>query len=854
MSSFILWYLAIVLIGWLAFPLAYRLLRFLPDRGLNFSKPLGLLVYGFLFWLLASLHAIQNDIGGVLIALAILAALGWWFGHGHWAEMRSFLTGRRNAAFLSEMLFFLAFAFWALVRSFNPDAAGTEKPMELAFINAILRSPVFPPHDPWLSGYSISYYYFGYVLVAMLARLTASLGSVAFNLGLASWFGLVSTAGYGLLYNLLEVRNSGGRRFNEIAALLAPLFILLVSNLGGPLEVMHASGAFWQVDLSKGANQSSTAFFPPAPKCQTQENAQMTSPFWSWLDLQELNCPPTPPFDGQPKRAGGIWWWRSSRVLTDYDLNNGPREVIDEFPAFSYLLGDLHPHVLSMPFVLLATGLALNLYLAALTGAMKRVSWKDWLRQAEFWLAAVVLGGLAFLNTWDFPIYVALYCSAYVLARAQGDGWRWERLRELLVLGLELGAAGILLYFPFYIGFASQAGGLLPSLSFFTRGIHFWIMFATLLTPILLWLGVSTWKIRRPKALQWAIGLSAAAVFGLWALSYLYGMVMLASPEKGSLLVSIQGGVAAGDLLVQSLARRISYPGMWISMFVLLGLVFWQLLSLAPGESSASPESEETAAEADGAVAVEASEETGTPGPVSRTFVLLLVLVGCGLGLVPEFFYLRDQFGWRMNTIFKFYFQAWILWSVAAAFAVVSLSRWLRGGWVWVVRALCLGAIALGLVYPYFLIPDRTQGFKTQNWTLDGGNYIRLYQPDDYNAIQFLRTAPEGVVAEAIGGSYDATYARVATHSGQPTVLGWPGHESQWRGGAKEIGSREADIESLYNASDWNQASAIIQRYNIRYIFVGSAEMGKYRVNTDKFNGHLSVVYSSGSTKVYAVP
>ena len=82
-----------------------------------------------------------------------------------------------------EALFLLAFAAWAFVRAANPEAVGTEKPMELAFINAILRSPAFPPHDPWLSGYAISYYYFGYVLVAMLAKTGGTSGGVAFNLG-----------------------------------------------------------------------------------------------------------------------------------------------------------------------------------------------------------------------------------------------------------------------------------------------------------------------------------------------------------------------------------------------------------------------------------------------------------------------------------------------------------------------------------------------------------------------------------------------------------------------------------------------------------------------------------------------
>ena len=87
--------------------------------------------------------------------------------------------------FVVEVLFLIAFMGWAVVRSANPEITGTEKPMELAFINAILRSPTLPPNDPWLSGYSISYYYYGYVMVAMLARLTATSGGVAFNLGLS---------------------------------------------------------------------------------------------------------------------------------------------------------------------------------------------------------------------------------------------------------------------------------------------------------------------------------------------------------------------------------------------------------------------------------------------------------------------------------------------------------------------------------------------------------------------------------------------------------------------------------------------------------------------------------------------
>jgi uncharacterized membrane protein len=104
----------------------------------------------------------------------------------------------------AEVLFLAAFGFLALVRAGDPAILGTEKPMEMAFINAILRSPTFPPNDPWLSGYSISYYYFGYVMVAMLIRLAGVEPGVGFNLAIASWFALTALASYGVVYSLLS--------------------------------------------------------------------------------------------------------------------------------------------------------------------------------------------------------------------------------------------------------------------------------------------------------------------------------------------------------------------------------------------------------------------------------------------------------------------------------------------------------------------------------------------------------------------------------------------------------------------------------------------------------------------------
>jgi uncharacterized membrane protein len=239
--------------------------------------------------------------------------------------------------------------------------------------------------------------------------------------------------------------------------------------------------------------------------------------------------------------------------------------------------------------------------------------------------------------------------------------------------------------------------------------------------------------------------------------------------------------------------------------------------------------------------------------PASDGFILLVVLVGTGLTLFPEFFYLYDQFGWRMNTIFKFYFQAWILWALAAAYGSVVLIRHLRGA-AGVIFPVVLGAVvAMALVYPAFGISRRLEGSDPAQWTLDGADHLARFEPEELDAIQWLQKAPEGVVVESVGGSYTG-YARVATFSGKPTVLGWPGHEVQWRGGAEEMGSRETDIEQLYRTNRWEVAAGILQRYQIRYVYVGSLERSKYRVNETLFERNLARVYQSGQVSIYEVP
>jgi uncharacterized membrane protein len=126
------------------------------------------------------------------------------------------------------------------------------------------------------------------------------------------------------------------------------------------------------------------------------------------------------------------------------------------------------------------------------------------------------------------------------------------------------------------------------------------------------------------------------------------------------------------------------------------------------------------------------------------------------------------------------------------------------------------------------------------------------FYPEEYQAITFLKEIPYGVITEAVGGSY-SNFGRISRLTGLPTVLGWPGHEVQWRGGASEIGSRESDIAALYTTSLWEEAQRIIDQYEIDYIYIGPLERSTYTIVEEKFFNHLSVIYENSDIRIYSV-
>jgi hypothetical protein len=372
-------------------------------------------------------------------------------------------------------------------------------------------------------------------------------------------------------------------------------------------------------------------------------------------------------------------------------------------------------------------------------------------------------------------------------------------------------------------------------------------MWGTLLLPLFAYLIYLTRdRAARPRygtALAWTVGL---ALF-LWAFSWLLGLaVQWREPEIAAQYLASQNLPDAAALFSAATARRLSYIGGLLTIASILWLSLSHLLSKQVDTYTGT-----------NVVTEHATRNTNLPSSFilhPSSFVLLLILLASLLILAPDFVYLRDGFGYRINTVFKFYYQAWQLWSLAAAFGTAVLLRNLRGFWNVAWRIVLGFVLVAGLAYPVLAFLNKTENFQPRNgYTLDGSAHLERENPEDAAAIRYLRSAPLGVVAEAIGGSYSG-YARISTHTGLPAVLGWPWHEYQWRGDWSAHGTREADIQTLYEIPDWDTARVIIDRYHIRYIVVGRLERATYKVSEAKFQQHLAVLFQAGNTIVYGVP
>jgi uncharacterized membrane protein len=893
--SFLIWYLVVQLISVVALPLSGRLFAALPDQGYAFAKSLGIFLVGFVLWLGTSYGILRNETGGAWLALILVAGISLGLGSiapGNAAEERPWwrrlwqlrLPGWRYILGV-EALFLAAFVAWTWVRAHDPAINHTEQPMDLMFISGIWTSPTFPPRDPWFAGYAISYYYFGYWLLNTVARLAAQPPEIAYNLGQACWFGLLLLGSFGVGYNLmavgrwpLAVGSQSGQPEPEheppntehgtrptphaiAAGLLTALSIGLTGNLHVILEWLYAQG----VNVTWLANWAQVLNFP--------RNAHVSHQWF--ID------------------AGWSWWWRASRVIGDTDLMGNHIEVIDEFPIFSYVLGDNHPHVLAMPFVLLVVGMALAIFAGAADARMRgcrdamrrrggeegeaasegeqevevaslqrdestvvsfiasahpRIRGSAQLRSqlAQAWhglvdaiplgvagllLVVIATGALVFLNTWDFPPYWALMSLVVFYGVAPRLGlatavWSAVLLAVLIVAGM------LVIYFPYFLTAQSQAGGVLPNFFNPTRLPQFLLMFGHFLLGVMA-LIILAWQEKAPQGRE--LLLAMALVLGLPIL-FLLGTFLLAnSSEAGR--VALQRMALPPEMSSYAeaiLDRWLARPFTFLlsgSMAAAVIALLWQRLMAT--ESVVDPRS---------------------------TFALLLAGLGLLLVFAPEFIYLRDNFGTRMNTVFKFYYQGWLLLAAASSYAIITAFCRIQRARLASIGTVVLSTIALllilsGLVYPVAGAYAKMRGFGAPEPTLNGLAYISA---DEAAAIEWVRrnTEPDAIVLQGKGRSYSAADNRVNSATGRATLLGWDGHQSQWRGRAfgEMAAGRPEMIEAIYRSGAPQVIQMLLQEADISYVYVGPVEREQYAISPTveaRLEQTMDLVFDQGKVRIY---
>ncbi|MER2598071.1 MAG: DUF2298 domain-containing protein [Caldilineales bacterium] len=833
------WWLVLALLGWTLWPISFVLLRGFADRGYLLSRSLGWLLLGYIVWLGASLRLFSFRTPVIVLVWLALAALSLALARRERAALRAFWQRSRRTLLLGEMVWSGAFLLFVLLRLANPDIwqpwNGGEKFMEFAFLNATLRSAHFPPLDPYFAGGVINYYYFGLYLVALLIKLTGIASSVAFNLAIPTVFALAVGNVWSLSYTLAR-----GQAGSETAAptaqpsqpallpaahpariaTLAAFFVALLGNVDGGAQVVR-----------RLAELSGSQFSSNLPGVQTAVRALGGV-------VKVLG----------PERLPAYSFWDPSRVIP-YTIN--------EFPYWSFLFADLHPHMIGIGFTVLLLALAWRWLSIDEDGPASAGD-----RVALHVALALVLGALAVINTWDLPTYAGLLLLMALLRQ-----WRSGRLASRPVPAL-LGAASgggsllalaLLLYWPFfshYQALASSGVGLVTAASPPGRWLAmwgFWLFLTLSALAALLRQHNRRGQPRDPLALRW-LELAAADFDRL-------GLLVQRTPRLSSALLLLLGLVA----LVAAVLLKLDHA---VAALLLGPLLLAALLVARRSRSTA------------------------------ETFIAVLFFSGLLVLWGVEIFYLKDHLQggeWRrMNTLFKFYIQAWVMLGMAAALSLPTIWRFVCARWHPALRGLWLAGFSYLLLLSLLFLPLGTaarladrfpQGTFGENrpalGTLDGMAYMQAgtytWHPDpaqsantpivlryDYDALRWMLDHVSGtpVVAEALIGYYREGGLRVASFTGLPTLLGF--HQEGEQRYGWQTGPRRTLAEEFWQTTDLDRTRQLLAELDISYIYVGqleqivypAASLAKFQFLAEPADGTapaLEIAYHNDRVVVYHV-
>lgn len=358
------WWLLAGLMGMAAMPVTGRLFAGFEDKGWLFSKVLAIAVTGFLTWLLVSVKLLPFTAATCIgVSLVCGACCFLLFNRQVKKGVDSFPVERFSLVFWEEILFFAVFLLWTYLAGFHPQAYGTEKFMDYGFMEAMMRSTTLPARDLWYSQGNINYYYGGQYFAVFLTKLSGSRVEITYNLMRCFVAGLTFVLPLSLVYQMTRDRlfhKKNGSRAEWLPA---------------------AAGMVAGLSVSVAGNMHYVIYSKIIPWIQKLQGMEVTE---------------------------GYWFPDATRYIGfDPDV---PDKTIHEFPCYSFVLGDLHAHVVNIMFVLLVIGLLYAwLRHGQSRGSAEELCGKDfWLREMcmpHILITGVLLGMFQWTNYWDFVIY-----------------------------------------------------------------------------------------------------------------------------------------------------------------------------------------------------------------------------------------------------------------------------------------------------------------------------------------------------------------------------------------------------------------------------------------------------------------
>lgn len=389
--TFLIWWEMICLLGLVFMPVTSRIFRGFDDNGWMFSKVLAVAVCGYVQWLLACLK-ITPFTGMTCVIITVICCLGSIL-YGIKCKNRitnSLPWEQTTLVYREEILFFLVFLFWTYLAGFHPAAHGTEKYMDFGFMQSMMRSTTLPAQDMWFAGKSFNYYYGGQYLAVFLTKLTGTSVEITYNLMRTMVAAFAFVLPFSLVRQMLKDKLRTGRKWSL--------------DLGGILAGMAVS-------MSGNFHYIIYGIILRLLKIKTD------------------------------------YWFPSSTRYIGFDPAVTGDETIHEFPSYSFVLGDLHAHVINVFLVLTVLGI--------LYSWMKTNSGKSW-RQKEIGLLGLLLGMFLFSNTWDFMIYYVVICGTLLLGnlkRYSSDPFISKALKWSVIQWGELLSAAFLASLPFHLSF-----------------------------------------------------------------------------------------------------------------------------------------------------------------------------------------------------------------------------------------------------------------------------------------------------------------------------------------------------------------------------------------------------------------